>query len=72
MDGVHGLLNHDRVGVRKIKAVLNPRLQLIGLLPTMVEPTPFQKTNLVQVIQRFRKTVHTGPKTWLCVLGCVC
>ena len=71
MDGVHGLLNHDRVGVRKIKAVLSPKLQLIGLLPTMVEPTPFQKTNLVQVIQRFRKTVHTGPKTRLCVLNSV-
>ena len=53
MDGVHGLLNHDRMGVRKIKAVLNPKLQLIGLLPTMVEPTPFQKVNFVQVIQQY-------------------
>ena len=41
MDGIGGLLNHERVGVRKIKAVLNPKLQLIGLLPTMVEPTPY-------------------------------
>jgi hypothetical protein len=40
MDGVSGLLDHDRVGLRKIKAVLNPKLALIGLLPTMVEPTP--------------------------------
>ena len=54
MDGVHGLLNHDRVGVRKIKAVLIPKLQLIGLLPTMVEPAPFQKANFVQVIQQYR------------------
>jgi chromosome partitioning protein len=53
MDGVHGLLNHDRVGVRKIKAVLNPKLQLIGLLPTMVEPTPFQKANFLQIVQRY-------------------
>lgn len=43
MDGVSGLLNHERVGLRKIKAVLNSKLVLIGLLPTLVEPTPFQK-----------------------------
>ncbi|HEY2187761.1 MAG TPA: hypothetical protein VGH48_04290 [Caldimonas sp.] len=33
MDGVTALLNHERIGLRKIKAVLNPRLNLIGLLP---------------------------------------
>ncbi len=53
LDGVNGLLNHDRVGLRKIKAVLNPKLNLIGLLPTLVEPTPFQKSNFQQVIMRF-------------------
>jgi chromosome partitioning protein len=53
MDGVSGLLNHDRVGLRKIKAVLNPKLALIGLLPTLVEPTPFQKANFVQVVQQY-------------------
>ena len=53
MDGVNALLNHDRVGVRKIKAVLNPKLQLMGLLPTMVEANPFQKANFVQVVQRY-------------------
>ena len=53
MDGVSGLLNHDRVGLRKIKAVLNPKLALIGLLPTMVEPTPFQKANFLQVVQQY-------------------
>ena len=53
MEGVNGLLNHDRVGVRKIKAVLNPKLQLIGLLPTMVEPTPFQKANFLQIVQKY-------------------
>lgn len=54
MDGVSALLNHERVGVRKIKAVLNSKLQLIGLLPTMVEPTPFQRANFVQIIQQYR------------------
>jgi len=53
MEGVNGLLNHDRAGVRKIKAVLNPKLQLIGLLPTMVEATPFQKANFLQIAQRY-------------------
>jgi chromosome partitioning protein len=53
ISGVNGLLNHPRVGVRKVKAVLNPRLHLIGLLPTMVDPTPFQKANFVQIINRY-------------------
>lgn len=53
LDGVSGLLNHERVGLRKIKAVLNPKLSLIGLLPTLVEPTPFQKANFLQVVQRY-------------------
>lgn len=53
LDGVSALLNHERVGIRKIKAVLNPKLNLIGLLPTMVEATPFQRANLVQIVERF-------------------
>ena len=53
MDGVSGLLNHERVGLRKIRAVLNHKLALIGLLPTMVEPTPFQKANFIQIIQQY-------------------
>jgi chromosome partitioning protein len=53
MDGVSGLLNHERVGLRKIRAVLNPKLSLIGLLPTMVECTPFQKANFLQVVQQY-------------------
>jgi chromosome partitioning protein len=53
LDGVTSLLNHERVGLRKIKALLNPRLQFVGLLPTLVEPTPFQKANFVQVIERY-------------------
>lgn len=52
LDGVAGLLNHERVGVRRIQAVLNPRLKLLGLLPTLVEPTPFQRANFVQIVQR--------------------
>jgi chromosome partitioning protein len=43
IDGIAGLLNHERVGVRRIKARLNPKLELLGLLPSMVEPTPFRQ-----------------------------
>jgi chromosome partitioning protein len=62
LDGVASLLNHERVGVRRIKAVLNPKLQLVGLLPVMVEPTPFQKANFVQIVQQHQTLlIRTGP-----------
>jgi len=54
LDGVSALLNHERVGLRKIKAVLNPKLRLIGLLPTMVQATPFHRNNFLQVVQHYR------------------
>lgn len=53
LDGVHALLNHHRVGVRKIKTMLNPKLHLIGLLPVMVEANPFQRENFLQLVQKF-------------------
>jgi chromosome partitioning protein len=53
MSGVSALLNHPRAGIRKIKSTLNPKLHLIGLLPTMVEATPFQKSNFLQLIQQY-------------------
>ncbi len=64
IEGVNGLLNHPRVGVRKVKAVLNPNLHLIGLLPTMVEPTPFQKANFLQIVERYHPImirIGSGP-----------
>jgi chromosome partitioning protein len=64
MDGVSGLLSHARVGVRKIKALLNPKLELLGLLPTMVEATPFQKANFRQVVDTYRSLLiplSSGP-----------
>lgn len=51
LDGI-GALNAD---VRKIKAALNPQLQLIGILPNLVEATPFQRANLAQLVQHFAK-----------------
>jgi chromosome partitioning protein len=53
MDGVSALLNHPRVGVRKITVVLNKKLHLIGLYPTMVEATPLQRENFAQLIQKY-------------------
>ena len=53
IDGVRALLHHPRVGFHKIKAVLNPKLAMIGLLPTMVEPTPFQKANFLTLVQKY-------------------
>jgi chromosome partitioning protein len=62
MSGVSALLNHERVGVRKIKALLNPKLNLIGLLPTMVEATPLQKANFLQLIQQYHPLlIRWGP-----------
>ena len=43
IDGIGDLLNHDNIGIRKIKATINKKLELIGILPNIVEPTPFQR-----------------------------
>ncbi len=53
IDGVRALLHHQRVGFHKIKAVLNPKLTMIGLLPTMVEPTPFQRANFLALVNKY-------------------
>lgn len=55
LSGIAGLVNHERVGLRKIRHALNPKLAFMGLLPTLVEPTPFQKANFVQVVERYGK-----------------
>jgi chromosome partitioning protein len=51
IDGIAALLHHDRFGLRRIRAALNPKLKLIGIVPTMVEPTPFQRLNFTQIVQ---------------------
>ncbi len=45
IDGIGALLNDPRLGIRKIKQALNPKLEFLGLLPNQVEPTPFQQNN---------------------------
>lgn len=55
IDGIGDLLNHDFIGIRKIQATINPGLQLIGILPNLVESTPFQKENLRDLSTHFAK-----------------
>lgn len=55
IDGIGDLLNHDNIGIWKIKAVLNPKLKLIGILPNLVEPTPFQRDNMRALCAQFVK-----------------
>ena len=55
IDGIGDLLNHDTIGIRKIKAVINQKLELIGILPNLVEPTPFQRDNFRELSTHFAK-----------------
>lgn len=67
LEGVNALLNHQRAGVRKIKALLNPKLDLIGVLPSMVQTTPFQRANFVQFIEKYYGLlirINDGGKTF--------
>jgi chromosome partitioning protein len=50
MDGIAKFLLDGRVGLVFIQAALNPRLRLLGLLPNLVEPTPFQRANWAQLL----------------------
>jgi chromosome partitioning protein len=60
---VRALFVDPRAGIPNIKARLNPKLRLIGLLPNMVEPTPFQKTNFREVIERYLSLlIRLGPE----------
>ncbi len=45
IEGIVGLLGHNRYGVRLIQSTLNPNLKFLGILPNLVEPTPFQRGN---------------------------
>jgi chromosome partitioning protein len=49
LDGIGALYND----IKKIKSSLNPKLDFIGILPNLVENTPFQKANLKQLIEGF-------------------
>jgi chromosome partitioning protein len=51
--GIAGLLGHRRYGIGQIQATLNPRLKFLGILPNMVEATPFQQNNLRDLVTQF-------------------
>lgn len=55
IDGIGQLLNNERLGLRRIQAKLNPKLQLIGILPNLVEPTPFQRENFKALSTHYAK-----------------
>ncbi|WP_026172840.1 ParA family protein [Asticcacaulis benevestitus] len=53
IDGIGALFNHARYGLGKIKATFNPNLNFMGILPNLVEPTPFQRNNFAQIVRHF-------------------
>ncbi len=55
IDGIGDLLNHPTIGIRKIKATINPNIELLGILPNLVEPTPFQRENFRDLSEHFGK-----------------
>lgn len=61
IDGIGNLLNHENIGIRKIQATINPKLKLIGVLPNLVEPTPFQRENLGDLSKHFAKLLIPLP-----------
>ena len=54
IDGVRRCCTTSASASTRSRRVLNPKLHLIGLLPTMVEATPFQRANFVQVVEHYR------------------
>ena len=61
IDGIAALLHHPRYGVLKIIRVMNPGLKVIGILPNMVEATPFQRSNLAQLVAAHSKLLIALP-----------
>ena len=55
ISGIGALLTHPRYGYHKIKSVINKKLSLLGLLPNMVEATPFQRDNFKQLAESYAK-----------------
>jgi len=53
IEGVSSLFGHPRYGINRIKATLNPELKMLGLLPNMVEATPFQRANLQLMMSKY-------------------
>lgn len=69
IDGIRALLHHQRWGFNRVKATLNADLKFIGLLPNLVEPTPFQRTNFKELIENYRDRLLAvdGPQGYACI-----
>lgn len=50
LDGIARFLLDRRAGLVCVQAALNRRLRLLGLLPNLVEPTPFQRQKAAQLL----------------------
>ena len=53
ISGVGALLGHHRYGIGRIRSALNPDLRFLGILPNLVEPTPFQRQNFKALVAQF-------------------
>ena len=53
IEGISALFGHPRYGLSRIQATLNTGLHFLGILPNMVEATPFQKANLQVLISKY-------------------
>jgi chromosome partitioning protein len=51
IEGIGELLNRDRTGIEVIRARLNPRLRLLGILPSVVTGTALEKANFAQLLE---------------------
>lgn len=51
INGIGGVI----ADVKRVRAALNPGLNLIGILPSQVQPTPFQKSNFAELSKHYGK-----------------
>jgi len=51
IDGIGGLIQD----IKRVRGALNPDLKLIGILPNLVQSTPFQKANFAELSAHFGK-----------------
>lgn len=61
MAGIGALLNHPRYGVHKIKARINAGLEMLGMLPNLVEATPYQRSNMAQLVMAYPQLLIALP-----------
>jgi len=53
IEGIGALLHRGRYSYQRVRERLNPRLELLGILPNKVEATLFQRANLQQLVRQY-------------------